>query len=325
MTLRILTPGPLSLVQDLGRHGHQHIGVSPGGPMDEHAFLWANRLLDNPLNAPQIEIAMGQFSCEFHADTCIALTGADMNATLNGQAVAVWQSLHIRAGDQLSLSGARHGIRTYLAVKDGFKVTGILNSSATVMRDGLGGADRQGGKLAAQDLLGYNVTSLILTRQVPRQFIPEYSQNISLNIIPGYQYDRFDKTERERFFSSEYTVTPQIDRMGYRLSGAAIRCQTSSLISEGIALGAIQIPADGQPIILMRDRQTIGGYPKIGCVTARDLSTLAQCQPGAKIRFIEKDLYQAEAERVISQHFFRGYIGKKHAEHILNTFTGPTE
>ncbi len=325
MTLRILTPGPLSLVQDLGRHGHQHIGVSPGGPMDEHAFLWANRLLDNPLNAPQIEITMGQFSCQFQADTTIALTGADMSATLNGQPVAVWQSLHIRAGDQLSLSGARRGIRTYLAVKDGFKVTGILNSCATVMRDGLGGADRRGGKLAAQDLLEYKVTSPIPTRQVPQQFIPEYGQDISLNVIPGYQYDRFDKAERERFFSTEYTVTPQMDRMGYRLSGAAIHCQTASLVSEGIALGAIQIPADGQPIILMRDRQTIGGYPKIGCVTARDLSTLAQCQPGAKVRFIEKDLYQAEAERVIEHHFFQGYVGKKHAEQILNQLTGPAE
>ncbi|GHA09769.1 5-oxoprolinase subunit C family protein [Oceanisphaera arctica] len=323
MTLRILTPGPLSLIQDLGRHGHQHIGVSPGGPMDEHAFLWANRLLGNPLNAPQIEIAIGQFSCQFHADTTIALTGADMNATLNGQTVTVWHSLRIRAGDQLSLNGARRGIRTYLAVKDGFKVTDILGSCATVMRDSLGGAGGQGDKLAAQDLLRYNVTSPIPTRQVPLQFIPEYGQDIILSVIPGYQYDRFDKAERERFFSSEYTVTPQMDRMGYRLSGAAIQCQTSSLISEGIALGAIQIPADGQPIILMRDRQTIGGYPKIGCVTARDLSTLAQCQPGATVRFIEKELYQAEAERVIEQHFFQGYIGKKHAEKILNKNNRP--
>ncbi|MBV1841269.1 MULTISPECIES: biotin-dependent carboxyltransferase family protein [Photobacterium] len=318
MTLRILTPGPLSLVQDLGRHGHQHIGVSPGGPMDEHAFLWANRLLDNPLNAAQIEIAMGQFSCEFHADTTIALTGADMNARLNGKPVASWQSLRVRSGDQLSLRGARNGIRSYLAVKEGFKVTGVLDSCATVMRDGLGGFSRQGDKLMAQDRLRYNVTTPMPTRRVPEQFIPDYGQSITLSVIPGYQYDLFDQAERERFFSSEFTVTPQIDRMGYRLSGAAIACQTTSLISEGIALGAIQIPADGQPIILMRDRQTIGGYPKIGCVTARDLSKLAQCQPGATVRFIEKDLYQAEAERMIEHHFFRGYVGKKHAEQLLN-------
>ncbi|QIR07519.1 biotin-dependent carboxyltransferase family protein [Salinivibrio costicola] len=318
MTLYVLTPGPLSLVQDLGRHGHQHIGVSPGGPMDEHAFLWANRLLDNPLNAAQIEIAMGQFSCEFYADTTIALTGADMNARLNGKAVASWQSLRVRAGDQLSLPGARTGMRSYLAVKEGFKVTGVLNSCATVMRDGLGGFSRQGDKLMAQDRLQYKVTPPIPTRRVPEKFIPDYGQPLILSVIPGYQYELFAHAERERFFSSEFTVTPKIDRMGYRLSGAAIQCQTTSLISEGIALGAIQIPADGQPIILMRDRQTIGGYPKIGCVTARDLSKLAQCQPGTTVRFIEKDLYQAEAERMIEHHFFHGYVGKKYAEQRLS-------
>lgn len=311
MTLRILTAGPLSLLQDLGRFGHQSIGVSTGGPMDEHAFLWGNRLLGNDRNAAQIEIAMGQFSCEFYAETTIALTGANMAATLNGRPIEFWQSYPVRQGDKLALRGARAGMRAYLAVKAGFNVPTPLNSCATVMRDELGGLQGVGEKLNAKDSIRYSVSQPMATKQVLPQFIPQYSQQVTLEVIPGYQYDLFTPEQRKRFFDATYTLTPQMDRMGCRLSGEAIECQKRNLISEGIALGAIQIPADGQPIVLLRDRQTIGGYPKIGCVTAKGLSQLAQCQPGAEIRFVEKDLYEAEAERAIQQQFFHGYVGKK--------------
>lgn len=313
MTLRILTPGPLSLLQDLGRFGYQSIGVSTGGPMDEHAFLWANRLLENDRNAAQIEVTMGQFSGEFYAATTIAITGADMAATLNGQPIVPWQSYTVNQGDRLALRGARAGMRTYLAVKDGFKVPKPLDSCATVIRDELGGMRGCGEKLKAKDLLRYSVSKPMLTKRVPHQFIPSHSQTLTLEVILGYQYEDFTPQQRERFFNSTYTLTPQMDRMGCRLSGEAIECQRDKLVSEGIALGAIQIPADGQPIVLLKDRQTIGGYPKIGCVTAKGVSQLAQCLPGAEIRFVEKDLYQAEAERMIEQEFFQGYVGKRRA------------
>lgn len=311
MTLRILTAGPLSLLQDLGRFGHQSIGVSTGGPMDEHAFLWGNRLLGNDRNAAQIEITMGQFSCEFYAKTTIALTGADMAAKLNGQPIAFWQSYPIRQGDRLELRGARSGMRAYLAVQGGFKVPTPLNSCATVIRDELGGLQGAGEKLNTKDYIRYSESQPMATKQVPPQFIPQYSQQVTLEVIPGYQYDLFTPEQRQRFFNTSYILTPQMDRMGCRLSGEAIECQTRNLISEGIALGAIQIPADGQPIVLLRDRQTIGGYPKVGCVTAKGLNQLAQCRPGAEIRFVEKGLYEAEAEHTIQQQFFHSYIGKK--------------
>lgn len=319
MTLRILTPGPLSLLQDLGRYGYQSIGVSTGGPMDEHAFLWANRLLENDRNAAQIEVTMGQFSCEFYAATTIAITGADMAATLNGQPIASWQSYTVEQGDRLALRGARAGMRTYLAVKGGFKVPLPLDSCATVVRDELGGMQGFGEKLKAKDLLRYSVSKPILTKRVPHQFIPDHNKTLTLEVILGYQYQDFSTEQRERFFNSTYTLTPQMDRMGCRLAGNAIKCQTEKLVSEGIALGAIQIPADGQPIVLLKDRQTIGGYPKIGCVTAKGVSQLAQCQPGAEIRFVEKDLYQAEAERMIEQEFFRGYVSKRRVQTITAT------
>ncbi|MCE9678443.1 biotin-dependent carboxyltransferase family protein [Shewanella sp. AS1] len=313
MALNIITPGPLSLIQDLGRFGYQSIGVSPGGPMDEHAFRWANRLLDNDPNAAQIEVTMGQFSCEFTAETCFSITGADMGAMLNAKAIAPWHTYVAKAGDKLSLRGARSGMRSYLALKGGFKLPAPLGSCATVMRDQLGGASGLGEKLKAGDRLdygGHSRTTHSLSRSVPYYFIPHYSQKVTLEVIPSYQYDEFTPEQSERFFGSTYTLTPQMDRMGARLAGEAIECKRNNLISEGIALGSIQIPPDGQPIILLRDRQTIGGYPKIGCVTVKSLNRLAQCLPGAEIRFVEKDPLQAQIERRTELLFFHAYVGK---------------
>ncbi|MBF8999071.1 5-oxoprolinase subunit C family protein [Vibrio nitrifigilis] len=311
MMLRILSPGPLSLLQDLGRQGHQHIGVSPGGPMDEHAFLWANRLLDNTLNDAQIEITMGQFRAEFTAEITFALTGADMGAKLNDKPIVPWQSYHAQPGDTIALRGARYGTRCYLAVKGGFTSDPILHSRTTVVRDQLGGLDQHGSALKAGDEVPY-ITQQddAPLRHVPSQFVPEYGPNIELEVIPSYQFDRFAPEQRERFFNHDYTVTTNCDRMGYRLSGESIQCQEQKLISEGIALGAIQIPADGQPIVLMRDRQTIGGYPKMGCVCAKDLSKLAQSQPGTTVRFVEKSLEQATQERRLELQFFNHYVSR---------------
>lgn len=304
MTLRIITPGPLSLLQDLGRYGYQHIGVTPGGPMDEHAFSWANRLLDNVNNAAQIEITMGQFNCEFLHPTMIALTGADMNATLNGEAISPWKTYFVNANDRLLLGIAQSGLRSYLAVTGGFNVDLQLGSCATVMRDNLGGLNGLGEKLKANDVITYCESKKSIRKRTPDKFIGHYPALVRLAVIPSYQYEQFSATQRRRFFAATYIVSAQIDRMGYRLSGEAISCNDKTLASEGIALGAIQIPSDGQPIVLMRDRQTIGGYPKIGCLTSLDISKLAQCQPGTRIQFYEKELYLAESEYLISKHFF---------------------
>lgn len=304
MTLRIIEPGPLSLIQDLGRYGHQSIGVSPGGPMDTYAFRWANRLLDNHQNDAQIEINLGQFRCEFLAETTMAITGADMAAELNGVVIEPWQSYTIHAGDHLSFKGSKKGSRAYLAIRRGLDVPKILGSCSTVVRDQLGGLHGDGSKLKAKDCLEYNASSPMITRQVPSEFIDDYSHDITLELISSYQYDWFSKEDHHRFFNTPYIVSQQIDRMGYRLSGEAIFCRKQRFISEGIAPGAVQITPDGQPIILMRDRQTIGGYPKIGCVTAGSLSKLAQCLPGATIRFVKKDLYEAETEYRQAREFF---------------------
>ncbi|WP_086980837.1 5-oxoprolinase subunit C family protein [Vibrio aphrogenes] len=300
MTLRIIKAGPLSLLQDLGRIGYQGIGVTVGGPMDEHAFRWANHLLGNAQQATQIEITLGGFQAEFTQATQIALTGADMHAKLDETPLQPWASYHVPAGSVLTCQMAKQGVRAYLAIQGGFVAPDILGSCATVVRDQLGGLQGDGQALKKGDVIDYQAAGSGLLRQVPMRFIPHYwapgSAPCVLDVLAGYQYAAFSIASRQQFFRSIYDVTPSCDRMGYRLSGKAIHYDGASLISEGIALGAIQIPADGQPIVLMADHQTIGGYPKIGCLTRMSVSKLAQCPPNAQVRFQLIEREQAEAQ-----------------------------
>jgi len=304
MSLRIKQVGALSLLQDLGRNGFQDIGVTPGGPMDEHAFHWANRLLDNPPEAAQIEITMGPFKAVFEQATSFSLCGAQVVAKLNGKEIFSWQSSQAGNGDVLDISYPKKGLRSYLAVKGGFKAPETLGSISTVVRDQLGGLNKKGSILNNGDLLPYKAHIQKINRSVPKTFIPEYAKVVHIGVLPTYQFNQFSTEARSTFFSHLYEVTPQIDRMGYRLKGAPVEFETQTFISEGIALGAIQVPANGQPIVLMRDRQTIGGYPKIGCVCQQDLSLLTQSTPGTKVHFFLKDIYEAEADLQLRHHFF---------------------
>ncbi|MDK9556985.1 biotin-dependent carboxyltransferase family protein [Marinobacter sp. M216] len=299
MSFEVLNPGMLTLIQDIGRLGYQHIGVTTGGPMDEHAFLWANRLLNNPLSAAQLEITFGRLSLLAHSDTSIAITGADLGARINNQGVQPWQTYEIKQGDRIDFSMPVSGLRAYLAVSGGLRPPLKLGSCATVSREKLGGLDGQGSKLQTGDRIPLGTPRKTPRASVPYSEIPDYRKPLRLGVIPGYQYPHFPRSERTRFFSREYEVSQNIDRMGYRLAGAAIQCDLDGIISEGIAYGAIQIPADGQPIVLMKDRQTIGGYPKIGSLSALGAGQLAQRGPGASVSFYPVDVADAEARRMI--------------------------
>ncbi|MCB5162989.1 biotin-dependent carboxyltransferase family protein [Marinomonas algarum] len=298
MAFKVIKPGLLALLQDLGRHGHQSIGLTTGGPMDEVAFRWANALLDNTPNAAQIEITFGMLSLEAQADTSIAITGADLGATLNGKSIMPWQTYPMRKGDLLAFHQPIWGLRAYLAVKGGFLCEPILGSVATVLREKIGGLTGKGDKLQKGDVLTYPTGLSHQQRSVPRRAIPNYGLK-EIAVILGYQYQSFSPLERAHFFSSDYGISSNSDRMGYRLEGNAINSATKGIISEGIAYGAIQIPKDGQPIVLLRDRQTIGGYPKIGCVTRISGSILAQQKPGDVIQFTPITVDQAERERCL--------------------------
>jgi biotin-dependent carboxylase-like uncharacterized protein len=189
----------------------------------------------------------------------------------------------VQAGDVINLDYATNGCRAYLGVADGFEIAESFGSTATVVREDLGGLN--GGKLQTGDDIPCATVNQRKLLFIPPEMQPHYHNSITVRVIPGYQQSRFNRLQQRRFFSSAYTVSDRCDRMGYRLEGATIKCEVEGILSEGICQGAIQIPADGQPIVLLNDRQTIGGYPKIGSALSLDTALLTQLTPGATVHF----------------------------------------
>lgn len=309
----VIHPGLMSQLQDGGRIGHQHVGLTTGGPLDEHAFLWANHLLKNPWDAAAVEISFGGLKLQAQVDTLIAVTGADLAITVNDEPAANWQVIPVRAGDRLEFGYPRSGTRAYLAVKGGFKAEKSYGSVATVQREQMGGLQGDGKPLAFGDCLPCDEKEhrkdpqlqKLIGKRVSNNYLPDYSEPLVLRVIAGYQYDAFTAEELERFFEQEYQISPDSDRMGVRLQGAPIKALQAGITSEGIALGAIQIPPDGQPIVLMRDRQTIGGYPKLGCVYPPDTGQLAQRHPNTKVRFELMPRHEAQQDLMRFYRYFR--------------------
>lgn len=283
MSFKVIQPGILSLIQDGGRLGKHRIGLTTGGALDKEAFQWANRLCGNDLGASALEIGFGGLTLEAQVDTTVVLTGAVSPFKINGKECAQWQTQTIQAGQRLEVGFSTQGTRAYLAVKGGFNIEASFDSTATVVREGIGGL--AGSALQAGDILPCDATSDTQGLRLSPKDQPKYGDSAILRVILGYQQDHFSPAQQQLFFNSEYKVTDRADRMGFRLEGAAIKADIDGILSEGICHGAIQIPADGQPIVLMNDRQTIGGYPKIGSVIALDTGKLAQLRPGASIRF----------------------------------------
>lgn len=297
-TIEVLTGGLHTTIQDQGRYGFSSQGLSQGGPMDKHSFDLCNRLLDNPSDSACLEVTLGGLRLKTQGPTLICITGAKVELTVNGESKPTWQSVKVEANATIELSMAESGLRCYLGIKGGFQNPPMFGSRATVVREGIGPND--GRSLNSGDHLTY--IPVAKTESDKRLPIPhEFSQNIELRVVTGYQADWFDSIELRRFFSEKYQVTNQIDRMGYRLNGPAIQCDSNKMYSEGIAFGAIQIPADGQPIVLLNDRQTLGGYPKIGSVFQLDLPLLTQCGSGATVRFKEISIEEAHNELLLAQ------------------------
>ncbi len=293
--LAVIRPGPLSLLQDAGRARWQHLGVSPGGPLDIHAAAWANHLLGNPWGTPLVEIALGGVELESRLDTWVALCGAELPIAVDGESRPNWSSFPLRVGQRLTLGFARSGQRAYLAVAGGFRVGAVLGSVATQTREGLGGLHGDGQPLRAGDLLPCAPASLPGMASVPWRFVPDYRAELGLRVILGGDAGDFSVAERRRFFAQAWTLSPQSDRMGMRLLGEPLRAPTRQW-SLGVTTGTIQVPPDGQPIVLMADRQTMGGYPVLGWVHPLDLGLLAQCPAHRTLRFerVEVEAVQGE-------------------------------
>ncbi|WNC70520.1 biotin-dependent carboxyltransferase family protein [Thalassotalea psychrophila] len=286
---RVINPGMLTLIQDLGRFGCHSIGLTIGGPLDSSAFKWANKLCANADNTSCLEITFGGLELEVQLDTTFCVTGAKLPLTINGQTKPQWQSLSVYKGDIVKLGFVSEGMHAYLAVAGGFNIKPTFNSVSTVVREGVGGFD--GGKILQGQVLPYTTSNTAHHNKLNKP--PTYDTAVSLRVILGYQHEAFSQVQKGIFFSGKYSVSQSCDRMGYRLNGPKTKPSIDGILSEGICLGAIQVPADGQPIVLMNDRQTIGGYPKIGSVLSIDLAKLAQCGPGATVTFEEISIEQA--------------------------------
>ena len=283
------------LLQDKWRIGYHSLGITSGGAFDQYSFGWANRLCLNDDNAGCIEILVGGLILEAQVSTQIAITGADIPIKINDSTVENWCTHNIQPGDKIAFGYATAGCRSYLAVAGGIQCPLIFGSASTVKRENLGGLHKNGQALAQGDLLPCIASQENTTRTVAERYRPQFDNDIAeIRVILGYQHNQFEPDQLNHFFDNDYTISQQSDRMGYRLEGSAIEFSHNNMISEGICLGAIQITTDGQPIILLCDRQTIGGYPKLGSVFSPDIAKLAQLMPGRKIRFKTIDLKQAQ-------------------------------
>lgn len=294
--LRVLKPGMLTSVQDRGRFGYQDQGVPPAGAMDEYAFRAANALCDNSIGAAVLEFTMNGGSYEFVAGGCFALAGADMSARLNDSRLPLWRQHKADAGDRLTLGWAKRGSRLYLAVSGGIDVPLVLGSRSTYLPGNFGGL--HGRMLAPGDEL-YSQSGpeeeAALDEFSP-DWIPSYESCLTVRVMLGPQQEGFTKKGIAAFLENEYFVTSQADRMGCRLKGPPIQIKgIADIITDGIPAGAIQVQSEGQPLLLLADRQTTGGYAKIACAIGADLWRLGQVKPGDSIRFQAVSLVEAQA------------------------------
>ena len=297
-TLEIVSPGMLTSVQDLGRRGYQRYGIPVSGAMDAPALRVANILVGNRENAAGLESTVIGPTIRFLSETIIALTGGDLGASLNGAPVPMWQSVSAPADSVLTFQGPRDGIRGYLAVAGGIDVPALMGSRSTYMKGGFGGFD--GRALGEGDILKTLISRIPPDSGgviLPPDLLPsEYGHSHHLRVVIGPQGDAFPPESVNAFTASEYSVSIQSDRMGYRLEGPAVKHSAGAdIISDATALGSVQIPGDGNPIILLADRGTTGGYTKIATVIGPDLSLLAQAMPGDKVRFSSVSFADARA------------------------------
>ena len=271
---------PLCLLQDAGRFGVRHLGVTQGGALDWVSMSWANWLLDNALDAPVVEVTLGGLTLQAEDYCLLALAGADLGAFVDERAISPGRSFILQKGQRLRFTQPFNGARAYLAAPGGFDAQAVLGSCAKVVREALGGVDGVGKALAEGGQLAYSGSGGAMKVLAS----PDLQSGASLDLIIGAQIGQFSGQSLFDAFNSEWALDSRADRMGMRLLGTPLQYQGPSLISEGIPLGAIQVPPDGQPIVLLNDRQTIGGYPRLGALTPLSLARLAQCLPGEKVR-----------------------------------------
>lgn len=294
MSIKVLSAGPLSTIQDAGRFGYLKSGIGTSGVMDREAYDTANRLLQNTNGEAVIETTLMGPTLLFDQDCICCITGADMMPMLDGQSVPMYQPFLIKAQQTLSFSFAVNGCRGYLAFAGGIDVPLALGSRSTNLKCRLGGY--QGRALQTDDILSIGSSNAnasdLLHNAAPK---PSFSSSVTVRVIEGPQAEYFTDQGKQTFYGRSFAVAPESDRMGYRLDGPGVESKDGvDIVSDGIAYGAVQIPPNGKPIILLSDRQTTGGYAKIATVVSKDIPKIAQLKPGDQIRFQRVELTQIQ-------------------------------
>lgn len=294
----VLEAGFLTTVQDVGRYGSQKYGVPVSGGMDPFSLKIANLLVANNMVEAALEITgLGKVELKFLNPTAVAITGADLGPAIDNSPVPMWQAQRVGKGQILSFQSAKKGFRAYLAVAGGIDVPLVLGSRSTYIKANIGGLE--GRPLRKGDTINSFLPQLslekIARRKLPEEFVPELAGEVETGVVMGPQDDYFTEQGIKTFLNSWYQVAPESDRVGYRLKGPTIAHKNKAdIISDAIPLGAVQVPGNGLPIILMADRQVTGGYPKIACVASSDISRVAQLKPGDKIKFKRVEVKQAQ-------------------------------
>lgn len=292
--LRVIQAGPYSTVQDAGRFGSQRFGISPAGAADPALLAIANALVGNPPDAAAIECTLMGDAYEVAAESARLAVAGGVALKIDGEAAAPWRSHRLTRGQKLRIGPCRTGLRFYVAVEGGIACAPVLGSRSTHARTGIGGIE--GRRLKAGDALPLAQDAVAARAELgfdPARLPPAPER---LRVLLGPQDDYFMPAGIATFLGGDYAVARDADRMGCRLAGPAIaHAKGHNIISDGIPLGGIQVPGNGQPIVLMRDRQTTGGYPKIACLIGPDVARLAQKRPGEAVRFAALSPSEAQA------------------------------
>ncbi|MGE7903137.1 biotin-dependent carboxyltransferase family protein [Peribacillus sp. NPDC094092] len=304
MSLRVIKPGLLTSIQDLGRKGFQQHGVIVSGAMDGHSLRIANMLVGNEEGEAVLEITLMGPTIMIEKNCLISITGGNLSPAIDNRAVPMWKPILVKKGSILRFEGCKSGCRAYLSVSGGFAIPEVMESKSTYLRAGIGGY--MGRALKADDVLAFDEPLKIIGDRAfkgsfsfPKWFVNEKEfmpgGKPLIRFIDGSQYERFTDSSKDSFVAGTYKVSNQSDRMGYRLSGSTLELKDNGeLLSEAVTNGSVQVPPDGNPIILLADSQTTGGYPKIAQVITADLPIIAQVKPGESIQFSRVNLKEAE-------------------------------
>lgn len=321
--IRVIRAGLLTSIQDLGRVGQQHYGIIVSGSMDPYAHQVANLLVGNPVSEATLEMTLLGPSLEFQTDALISICGGDLQPRVNGRSVPSWSPIIVRKGTVVEFGVARAGCRAYLAVAGGFDVPSVMGSKSTYLRAGIGGfygramqdgdslkirsveVTRSAGIHSADVVRSSGIQSVELAPRPEIQIVPwsvgwdartgRGNAQPEVRIVRGPEYELFSDESKRVFESEPFVVSPQSDRMGYRLTGPRLALREErDMLSEGVARGTVQVPPDGHPILLMADHQTTGGYPRIAQVATVDIPLVAQRKPGDILRFRMISLVEAQ-------------------------------